>query len=82
MRGNALIIIGILFVAAGVVGLVHPQWQGRDKKMDVNVGSKQVEVTTRRVTDVPPLFSWALIVAGGCTALLGAISRPKSSPRP
>jgi hypothetical protein len=70
-------IVGTLLVLAGGAGLVHPQWQGRENKMSVNVGSKEVEVATRRITDVPPLFSWAVIVAGGCTALLGAISRPK-----
>ena len=80
MKGNVLIVIGLLFVAAGVAGFVHPQWQGRDKEMDVEVAGQKLKVTTRRVTDIPPVFSGAVLVAGICVAALGAISRTK--PRP
>jgi hypothetical protein len=79
MRGTPLIVIGILLVAAGITGLIHPQWQGRDKKMEVDVGGKQLEVTTRRIVDVPPLFCGAVIVAGVCVALLGGISRARAT---
>jgi hypothetical protein len=78
MRGTALIVIGILFVAAGITGLIHPQWQGRDKKMEVDLGARQIEVTMRRITDVPPLFCGAIIVAGLCVAALGGITRVKA----
>ena len=76
MRGKALIVIGILFVIAGIIGFIHPQWQGRDKIMEVDVAGKQLQVTTRRVTDIPPLLSGAVLVMGICIAALGFISRP------
>jgi hypothetical protein len=76
MRGKALVIIGILLAIAGIVGFIHPQWQGRDKLMEVDVAGKQLQVTTRRVTDIPPLFAGAVLVMGICTAGLGVISRP------
>jgi F420-0:gamma-glutamyl ligase len=76
MRGNALILVGVLLAIAGIVGFIHPQWQGRDKLMEVDVAGKQLQVTTRRVTDIPPLFSGAVLVMGVCTAALGFISRP------
>ena len=78
MRGNKLIVIGILLAIAGIVGFIHPQWQGRDKIMEVDVAGKQLQVTTRRVTDVPALFSAAVLVMGVCTMALGYISRPAS----
>jgi hypothetical protein len=78
-KGNLLILVGILFVVAGIVGLVHPQWQGRDKMIEVDVGGRQLEVTTRRITDIPPAFCIAVIVAGLCTAGLGGINRAKAT---
>jgi hypothetical protein len=78
MKGTILIIVGILFVAAGVTGLVHPQWVGREKKVSVEFNSKQYEVSTRRVTDIPTGFSIAIIVMGACTAALGGITRAKT----
>jgi F420-0:gamma-glutamyl ligase len=78
MRGNFLIVIGVILTIAGIVGFVHPQWQGRDKIMEVDVAGKQLQVTTRRVTDIPPLFAGAVLVMGVCTGALGFISRPTS----
>jgi hypothetical protein len=80
MRGNSLIVVGVLLIAAGITFLVHPQWQGRDKKVEVEVGTKQLEVNTRRVTDFPPLFSGAILVMGICVTALGGISRTKAKP--
>jgi hypothetical protein len=79
MRGKALLLVGLLFVVAGIVMFVHPQWQGRDKMMEVDIAGKQLEVTTRRVTDVPPLLSGAIVVMGLCVASLGGISRRKAA---
>jgi hypothetical protein len=78
MKGNALVLVGFLFVAAGITGLIHPQWQGRDKKAEVDIGSRSVEIDTRKIIDFPPLFSGAVLVIGLCTAGLGGISRRKS----
>jgi hypothetical protein len=78
MKGTILIVVGILFIAAGVAGLVHPQWVGREKKVSVEFNSKQYEVSTRRVTDIPVGFSIAIIVMGACTATLGGVTRAKS----
>jgi hypothetical protein len=77
MRGKALIFVGVLLIVAAIVMFVHPQWQGQDKKLEVEVAGKQLEVTTRRVTDIPPLFSGAILVMGVCALALGQISRPK-----
>ena len=82
MRSAFLIVVGLFLATAGIVGFVHPQWQGQDKKIEVDVGSKQLQVTTRRVTDIPPLFSGAVLVAGLCTAALGGIVRSKERSTP
>jgi hypothetical protein len=78
MKINALMAIGVLFVAAGVVGLVHPQWQGSDHEMDVSVAGKTVIVNTRRIVDIPPLFCGAVIVAGVCVVVLGGLQKGKA----
>jgi hypothetical protein len=78
MRAIAFIVIGFIFVAAGVTGLIHPQWQGRDKKMDVDVQGSHYVVNTRRIVDIPPIFCGAVLVAGLCTAALGGITRSKA----
>jgi hypothetical protein len=78
VRGAILIVVGILFVAAGVTGLVHPQWVGRENKVSVEFNSKQYEVSTRRVTDIPAGFSIAIIVMGACTAALGGVTRARA----
>jgi hypothetical protein len=80
MRGRFLIIVGVLLIVASIVMFVHPQWQGRDKQLEVDIAGKQLEVTTRRVTDIPPLLSGALLVMGVCAVALGGISRAKSRP--
>ena len=77
MRGKPLIVAGALLIIAAIVMFVHPQWEGRDKQLDVAIAGKQLEVTTRSVTDIPPLFSSAILVMGVCVAALGAISLPK-----
>jgi hypothetical protein len=78
MKANFLILIGILLVAAGITGLVHPQWVGAEKKVQVQFGTKQYEVATRRVTDIPWQFSTSVIVMGSCCTALGLITRAKA----
>lgn len=78
MRGMTLIVLGTLILAAGVVGLVHPQWQGRDKKTDVDFGTQHYVVNTRRIVNLPVGFCISIMVMGGCTAALGALTRAKS----
>lgn len=80
MKSVFLIVIGLFLTAAGIAGFIHPQWQGQDKKIEVDVGSKQLEVTTRRVTDIPPVLSGAVLVAGVCTFALGGILRAREKP--
>ncbi len=79
MKGKALIVVGVLIVAAGITGLVHPQWQGRDKKVDVDFGGQHYVVNTRRIVHLPVGFCIAIIVMGGCTTALGALTRVKAS---
>ncbi|MGH9574899.1 MAG: hypothetical protein ACRD40_15385 [Candidatus Acidiferrales bacterium] len=78
MKGRMLIVVGILIVAAGVIGLIHPQWQGRDKKTDVQFGDKHYVVNTRRIVRLPVGFCISIMVMGGCTAALGAITHAKA----
>ncbi|HTZ73662.1 MAG TPA: hypothetical protein VMB47_07070 [Candidatus Aquilonibacter sp.] len=78
MRAIFLIVIGILLVGAGITGLVHPQWVGSEKKVEVQFGAKQYEVATRRVTDIPMPFSGSIIVMGSCCTALGLILRARA----
>jgi hypothetical protein len=77
MRAILLIVVGTLIFAAGIAGLVHPQWQGRDKQTSVDFGDKHYVVTTRRIVDIPKGFCISIIVLGGCTATLGVMLRSK-----
>ena len=74
---NTFMVMGVLFVIAGIVGLVHPQWQGPEHKMNVDVQGKEVVVNTRRIIDIPPLFCGSIMVMGACLALLGWIQEAK-----
>jgi len=72
-----LMAVGVLFVIAGIVGLVHPQWQGRKDEMQVKVAGQELIVATRKIVDVPPLLCYAVIAAGVCVFGLGLIGRSK-----
>lgn len=74
---NALIAVGVLFVVAGIIGLVHPQWEGHKDEMQVKVAGQDLIVATRKIVDVPPLLSGAVIVAGVCVFGLGLIGKSK-----
>jgi hypothetical protein len=74
---NTLMLMGVLFVILGIVGLVHPQWQGRDHQMQVEVAGRDVQVDTRRVIDLPPLFCGAIAAMGLCVAALGWIQEAR-----
>lgn len=78
MKGMTLIILGTLILAAGITGLIHPQWQGRDKKTAVEFGDKHYVVNTRRIVNIPVGFAISIMVMGGCTAVLGAATRAKA----
>ncbi len=78
MRAIFLIVIGSLVLAGGITGLVHPQWVGQEKKVQVQFGDKTYEVATRRVTKVPIGFSVSIIVMGSCCTALGLITRAKA----
>jgi hypothetical protein len=78
MRGITLIVVGTLIIAAGVAGLIHPQWQGRDKKVDVDFADKHYVVTTRQIVNIPVGFCISIMIMGGCTAALGAVTRAKA----
>jgi hypothetical protein len=74
---NAVMLMGVLLLFVGIVGLVHPQWQGRDHEMTVAVAGQDVKVNTRRVIDIPPLFAGAVCVMGICVVLLGWIQEAR-----
>jgi hypothetical protein len=76
---NTLMIMGVLFVIVGVVGLVHPQWQGPAHQMQVEVAGRDVQVNTRRIIDIPPLFCGAIIVMGIGVAMLGGIQEARKN---
>jgi len=78
MKGMTLIILGTLILAAGITGLIHPQWQGRDKRTDVEFGGKHYVVNTRRIVNIPTGFCISIMVMGGCTIALGALTRAKA----
>jgi len=74
---NLFMIVGVCFVIAGIVGLIHPQWRGPNHRMNVEVAGKEVLVNTVRIVDIPPLFCGAIIVMGICLAMLGGIQETK-----
>jgi hypothetical protein len=78
MKDKQFAIFGILFIALGIAGFVHPRILMPWKQKDVQVGGQQMIVQTRRVIEIPAFLSGFFILAGGALIFLSAREKPSS----
>jgi hypothetical protein len=70
LKFNLLVIFGILFLALGIGGLVHPNIVMPGKKQELQIAGQKVIMETRRVVTVPGMLGVLLILAGGAALFL------------
>jgi hypothetical protein len=74
VKFNSLVIFGILFLALGIGGLVHPNIVMPGKKQELQIAGQKVIMETRRVVAVPPVLGVLLILAGGAALVLSQVN--------
>jgi hypothetical protein len=79
MKDKQFAIFGILFIALGIAGFVHPRILMPGKQNDVQVGGQQMIVETRRVIEIPAFLSGFFILAGGALIFLSGREKPSGT---
>lgn len=74
MKFNSLVTFGILFLALGIGGLVHPNIVMPGKKQELQISGQKVIMETRRVVTVPGVLGVLLILAGGAALFLSQVN--------
>jgi hypothetical protein len=72
MKFNFLLIFGMLLLALGLTGLVHPEIKLPAKHEELQIGQTKVPIETRRIVTVPPVVGGLFIVCGAGLVFLGA----------
>lgn len=72
---KTLIAVGLLCLAAGIVGLVHPDFTYHKTEEVAHVGPVRATVNEEKVMHVPMPASISLLVSGLGLALVGAKCR-------
>jgi len=81
MKIHPFLLFGLLLIALGIGGLVHPNLSIHSKKDEVQIGSTKTVIETQHIVQIPAIFSGVLILAGGLLAFLGA-RQPWETDRP
>jgi hypothetical protein len=74
VKFNSLALVGILVVALGIAGLVHPNVVMPAKKQEVQIAGTRVLMETRRVIAIPAVLGILVILAGGAAVVLSQVS--------
>ena len=77
MKINSLALLGLLLVAVGIAGLVHPNVVMPGHKQEVQIAGSKVIMETRRVITIPGVLGVLVILAGGAAVLLSQIDPDK-----
>jgi len=78
VKFNSLAIFGVLFLALGIGGLVHPNIVMPAKKQNLEIAGNKVIMETRRIITVPTVLGVLLVIAGGAALLLSQANPDKS----
>lgn len=70
-----VVILGIVFLIAGVVGLAHPNFSYHKQEEVAKIGPYKATIDEEKTTQIPTALSIVVLVAGIGLVLLG--SRPK-----
>ena len=77
MKINSLALLGLLLVALGIAGLVHPNVVMPGHKQELQIAGSKVIMETRRVITIPGVLGVLVILAGGAAVLLSQIDPDK-----
>ena len=66
-----ILVLGILLLAAGVIGIVHPRFTYNKTEEVAKIGPVQANVTHEKTVEVPLAISILLVVAGTGLAVFG-----------
>jgi hypothetical protein len=71
MKFNIFAIVGVVVIALGIAGLVHPRVVMPSSHREVEIGKRKVIMETRRIVDVPPILGGVIILCGAGMVFLG-----------
>jgi drug/metabolite transporter (DMT)-like permease len=74
-KENALKIVGLVLVIAGVVALIYGGFSYTTQKKAVDVGPIQIDKTEHHSVPLPPLLGVVAIIGGGALFYFGAKGR-------
>ncbi|MGH9744927.1 MAG: hypothetical protein ACRD59_02300 [Candidatus Acidiferrales bacterium] len=79
MKFNSLALVGLLLVALGIAGLVHPNVVMPGHKQELQIAGSKVIMETRRVITIPGVLGVLIIVAGAAAVLLSQVDPTKTA---
>jgi uncharacterized membrane protein len=71
-----LIILGIIFLLAGTVGLLHPSFNYHKREEVAKLGPIQATVDEEKTVQIPVVASAAMMIAGLALLVLGPRMKP------
>jgi hypothetical protein len=71
-----LIILGIIFLLAGIVGLLHPSFNYHKREELAKLGPIQATVDEEKTAQIPVAASAAMIIAGLALLILSPRIKP------
>jgi hypothetical protein len=72
MKIHPFLMLGVLLIALGIGGLVHPNLSIHSKKDEVQIGSTKAIIETQHIVQIPAILSGVLVLFGGLLVFLGA----------
>jgi len=76
---SALMIVGIVLIALGLIGLIYQGITYRERVAVVDVGPVEVHAAEEKTLPIPPIVSGLILVAGVVLCVIAA-SRPRPAP--
>ena len=72
MRNSALVVIGVILIAAGAMGLFYRGIPYTSRDVVIDVGPLKVNADTNKTWPVPPLLGGIAVAGGVMLILVGA----------
>jgi hypothetical protein len=73
---RVFIVLGIIFLLAGTVGLLHPSFNYHKQEEVAKLGPIQATVDEEKTLQIPAAASVAMIIAGLALVILGPRMKP------
>ncbi len=72
MRNSALVVIGVILIAAGAMGLLYRGIPYTSRDVVIDVGPLKATAESRKTWPVPPLLGGVAVAGGVMLILVGA----------